>query len=265
MEPATLSFSWTDAAAYQAFMGRWSERLAPHLLRVSGLAPGSRVLDVACGTGVLSLALAEAGAQVTGIDASADYLAGARAHPGITYEPGDVRRMRFADGAFDAALCSLALDVIPEAARVVAEMRRVTRPGGVIASALHAFFGGMPAFDLVLRAGAARDAGFARFAAARAVRPHLWPGAQAALWRQAGLREVTETPVVIDCDYPGFADFWASFTNGQGSISGELMALPEPVRAAIEQDVRDGFLAGLPDGPRCFPMVFRIVRGLVPG
>lgn len=47
----------------------------------------------------------------------------------------------------DAAVSTLALDVIPETERVVAEMKRVTRPGGVVASGVHQFFGGRPAFD----------------------------------------------------------------------------------------------------------------------
>ena len=70
-----------------------------------------------------------------------------RSHPNITYQHGDIRQKRFDDGAFDAAVYTLALDVIPETERVVAEMKRVTRPGGVVASGVHQFFGGMPAFN----------------------------------------------------------------------------------------------------------------------
>jgi len=52
--------------------------------------------------------------------------------------------MRFDNGSFDAAVSTLALDVLPEIEQVVAEMKRVTRPGGVVASGVHQFFGGMP-------------------------------------------------------------------------------------------------------------------------
>src|SRR3982751_1103568 len=103
-------------------MGRWSEHLAgPFFTRVD-VAPGSRVLDVACGTGVLTKALAEAGAHVIGMDMSEGYLEGAgrhRAHPNIAYEAGDIRQMRFRNGSFDAAVSTLALDVIPEVKQVV--------------------------------------------------------------------------------------------------------------------------------------------------
>jgi SAM-dependent methyltransferase len=157
MEAAELRYNWADPDVYETFIGRWSEHLASPFLTRANIAPGSRVLDVACGTGVLSKALAEAGAHVIGVDASEGYLEGARrrrSHPNIAYEHGDVRHMRFDTNFFDAAVSTLALDVIPEIEQVVAEMMRVTRPGGVVASAVTQFLGGMPAFDLVINTGA---------------------------------------------------------------------------------------------------------------
>ena len=158
-----------------------------------------------------------------GIDASEGYLEGARrnrSHTNIAYEHGDIRRMRFDSGAFDAAVSTLALDVLPEIEQVVAEMKRVTRPGGVVASGVHQFFGGMPAFDLVSHTAAVLDAGFSELRSMRAGRKLFWPNGQAALWRKMGLTDVTEVPVVVDCEYPSFADYWATFTGGQGSMSG---------------------------------------------
>ncbi|HET7879554.1 MAG TPA: methyltransferase domain-containing protein [Acetobacteraceae bacterium] len=267
MAVAAAGYTWTDPDAYQAFMGRWSELLAPRFLVLTGVSSRDRVLDVACGTGVLAKALAEAGAHVIGVDASEGYLEGARrnrSHPSISYEVGDIHQMRFADKSFDAAVSTLALDVVPEIEQVVAEMKRVTRPGGVVASAVHQFMGGMPAFDLVLHTAAVLDAGMRELRSTRAGREHFWPNGQAALWRKVGLTNVTETPVTIDCEYPSFADYWATFTGGQGLISARLLALQPDVRSAIEQNVRAGYLAGLPDGPRSFPMMFRAVRGEVP-
>lgn len=267
MDAAQPRYKWTDPDAYEAFMGRWSEHLAsPFLARVD-VTPGDRVLDVACGTGVLTKALAEAGAQVIGIDASEGYLEGARrqrSHPNIEYEHGDIRHMRFDNGEFDAAVSTLALDVLPEIEQVVAEMKRVTRPGGVVASAVHQFFGGMPAFDLVIHTGAVLDSDFTRLRSMRAGRQLFWPNGQAGLWRKMGLVEVTEISVVVDCEYPSFADYWATFTSGPGSVTGPLMALSDELRGSIEQHVRAGYLVGLADGPRSFPMMFRVVRGAVP-
>ena len=85
--------------------------------------------------------------------------------------------------------------------------------------------GGMPAFDLVLHTAAVLDAGMQELRSTRAGRQHFWPNGQAALWRKVGLTNVTETPIVIDCEYRSFADYWATFTGGQGLISARLLAL----------------------------------------
>jgi SAM-dependent methyltransferase len=259
--------AWTDSVAYETFMGRWSALLAPRFLAVASIAHGSRVLDVGCGTGVLSMALADSGTWVVGIDASEPYLEAARRHrfhANITYELGDICHMRFEDGSFDAVVSTLVLDLLPDAEPAVAEMRRATRPGGVVACALHDFWG-VPYASLVWDTGAVLDPGMAALRDFMKGRPLSTANGQAALWRRAGLTEVTEVPVVVDCNYTSFADYWATFAGGQGRVAGRLMALPHDVRGEIERHVRAGYLAGMPDGPRCFPMLFRAVRGIVPG
>lgn len=226
-----------------------------------------RALDVGCGTGVLTRALAEAGAIPTGIDASEPYLSGARqlrSHPNITYELGDIRQMHFADGAFDASVSTLVLDVLPEVEEVVCEMRRVVRRGGVVASGVHDYWGFSP-FSLVWDTGAALDDGFSGLRDLVKAHPLVTANGQAALWRKMGLNEVTEIPLVVDCQYPTFADYWATFISGQGRVSTRLKQLSDGLRGEIERHVRAGYLAGSPDGPRTIPMVIRAVRGVVPG
>ena len=89
-------FLATDPEVYEHFMGRWSARLADPFLEFAGIEPGSTVLDVGCGTGTMTLALAKRGAKTVGLDASESYLDGARrfAHPDIDTAR---RRMRPAD------------------------------------------------------------------------------------------------------------------------------------------------------------------------
>jgi SAM-dependent methyltransferase len=266
MATGELRYNWADPEAYETFMGRWSELLAIQFTGLVDVAPGGRVLDVACGTGVLAKALAEAGAHVTGVDASEEYLEGARlrrSHPNVRFEHGDIRHLRFDDHVFDAVVSTLALDVIPEVEKVVAEMQRVTRPGGVVASAVHQFFGGMPAWDLLIHSGAVLEPDFDSVRSMRAGRQLFWPGGQADLWRKLGFIDVMERPIVVDCEYSSFADYWATFTNGPGPLTRSLMELSHTSRSSIEQHVRSGYLVGLPDGPRSFPMMFRMVSGVV--
>jgi ubiquinone/menaquinone biosynthesis C-methylase UbiE len=136
------TFAATDPAAYETFMGRWSLRLAGPFLAFAGVGPGQRVLDVGCGTGVTTAAAADLGAKAVGLDPSEPYLDHARrcrSRPGVSFERGDARAMAYADASFDAAVSTLVLDVVPDAAPIAREMRRITRPGGVVASAVHDF------------------------------------------------------------------------------------------------------------------------------
>jgi ubiquinone/menaquinone biosynthesis C-methylase UbiE len=113
MAVSTSLFLATDAQAYEHFMARWSRRLAGPFLDFAGLKTDDRVLDVGCGTGVITAALAERGCTVVGLDPSAPYLEGARrdrSHENIVYELGDARRMPYADASFDACVSALAID-----------------------------------------------------------------------------------------------------------------------------------------------------------
>ncbi len=80
---ATSSSFSGDAEAYEGIMGRWSRRLAGPFIDFAGLAQGETILDVGCGTGSLTLAVAERAkvARVTGIDLSEAYIAFARGRP----------------------------------------------------------------------------------------------------------------------------------------------------------------------------------------
>jgi SAM-dependent methyltransferase len=263
------SFAATDAAAYETFMGRWSERLAGPFLAASGIGAAGRVLDVGCGTGVLAAAVAHAGAQeVVGIDASAPYLDHARRHrarPNVRYELGDARRLAFEDASFDAALSSLVLDVLPEAGQVAAEMRRVTRPGGVVASVAYDFWGGLGAFATVWDTAAVLDSGVRAIRDELKSHPLARAGGQAALWREVGLVDVGETPIVIAFDYASFEDYWSTFMSGQGRIGARIKAMDETLRAEISDHVRAAYLGGMGDGPRSFVAVARAVRGVSRG
>jgi ubiquinone/menaquinone biosynthesis C-methylase UbiE len=102
---------------------------------------GQRVLDVGCGTGNISLALAHRGAQVVGLDASVPMLARARDKAGwqdlsISWVTGAAGQLPFGDGSFDGVVCILALDFIPDRSGALHEMVRVLRPGGFLTVAV---------------------------------------------------------------------------------------------------------------------------------
>jgi demethylmenaquinone methyltransferase/2-methoxy-6-polyprenyl-1,4-benzoquinol methylase len=106
---------------------RWRQR-AVDLARVG---PGSAALDVATGTGDLAIELARRGAEVTGTDFAPAMLELARQKaPGLTFEEGDALELRYPDAAFDAVTVGFGARNFSDLDRGLAEMARVTKPGG---------------------------------------------------------------------------------------------------------------------------------------
>lgn len=94
------------------------------------LAPGEQVLDLAAGTAVSSAPLAAAGARVTACDFSLGMLSVARPAAGVSRVAGDGMCLPFGDASFDAVTVSFGLRNMVDPTRALAELRRVTRPGG---------------------------------------------------------------------------------------------------------------------------------------
>lgn len=104
------------------------------------LPAGAQVLDVACGTGNVSLPLARRGARVTGVDIAPNLLEQARARAEaeglpIRFEEGDAEQLPFPDGTFDAVVTMFGAMFAPQPEQVVAECARVLKPGGLLAMA----------------------------------------------------------------------------------------------------------------------------------
>lgn len=259
----------SDGAAYERFLGRWSKRLARPFADFARPPEDGRALDVGCGTGSLALALAERGGsgRVAGIDIALPYIAFARTRPAagaIDFAIGDASSLPCADRSFAAALAQLSLNFVPDAARAVREMRRVVRPGGVVAAAVWDFRGGLvfqrlfwdTAAGLDPAAGAARDKLFSS--------PLALPEGLPLLWRETGLTTVEHGSITIRMDFADFADYWEPLLGGQGPVGSYVAGLSSERRSLIEERVRGAFLSGAPDGPRSLTATAWAVRGAVP-
>lgn len=122
------------AGGYAAFWPTVTAHAAPALLDAAEVAPGTVVLDVATGPGVVAGRAADRGAVVTGVDLSASMLESARrAWPDVDFRRADAYALPFEDGAFEAVVINFGILHIGEPERVVVEARRVLVPGGRMA------------------------------------------------------------------------------------------------------------------------------------
>ena len=128
---------WANASLAQSYalvFARAANMVVPFLVEASGAGPSSKVLDLCCGHGNVTSGLFEAGAEVTGLDFSPAMLDMARtAVPGADFVEGDAMALSFADASFDAVTIGFGMPHVPEPPRVLAEARRVLRPGGRLA------------------------------------------------------------------------------------------------------------------------------------
>jgi len=135
---ARLKTTWMTGN-YDLF-SRFMEKDAEQFFLRLGVKPGTRLLDVGCGAGQLALIAARAGAKVTGCDIATNWIEKARARAAaerlnIVFEEGDAEALPYAEGQFDAVVSLVGAMFAPRPDVVATELRRVCRPGGLIALA----------------------------------------------------------------------------------------------------------------------------------
>ena len=256
--------------AYEIWMGRWSARLAPAFVGFAGLPMAGTFLDVGCGTGTLATALVKqrVDAGVVGVEPAAAYVDYCRRQHGdarLEFRYGDALALPFEDDRFDGALAHLILQELPDAAKAVREMSRVTRPGGCVAASQWDFRDGMPMlsmfWDAVIEA---IDTDAARAAADRCMPSGYSDKARLGrLWEDAGLVDVGARGFEIAMEFEGFDDYWSAFLTGVSPTSSYPASLAEDQRQALMLCLRRK-LSPEPDGAVKLPAKAWAVRGTVP-
>ncbi len=242
MPEPTIRFD--DGAAYERMMGVWS-RFAGEIF-LDWLAPpnGLRWIDVGCGTGAFTELLVErcAPAEVQGVDPSEGQLAFARTRPAARlakFRAGDAMALPFADRTFDAAVMALVLVFVPEPAKGIAEMARVVRPGGIIATYMWDMLGGGFPLDPIL--DEMRSMGLAPPRPPRMEASRM--DAMRELWTGPGLEAVETREIIVQRTFVDFDDFWT--TNGKSPsiaaviaemAAAEVETLKAKVRARMPAD-----------------------------
>jgi SAM-dependent methyltransferase len=254
------------ADAYDRHIGRYGASLAAALIETAGIERGQRVLDVGCGPGALTRALAAraGGASVAAVDPSPPFAEACRARvPEADVRVAAAEALPFADGSFDAVLSQLVVNFMSDAPAAVREMRRVARPGAVLAACVWDYADGMTLlrrfWDAALQVdpeGApAHDEGrVMRFCSA----PEL-----EALWGDAGLDGVRCGALEASASYEDYDALWEPLERGVAPSGAYAVALDPPRRAALREELRRRL--GDPRGP--FTLTARAwwVVGRAPG
>lgn len=243
---------FADSDPYERFMGRWSRLLAAQFAQFVTIGRQDSVLDVGCGIGSLSFAIADAfpSARVTGVDPSPAFVSRAQSRVSndrIQFMLGDAQALQFADATFDKTLSQLVLNFVPEREKALDEMIRVTRPGGVVAAAVWDYGDGMRMLRVFWDEAVALDPPLAVHD--ERDMPLCTRGELAALWHARGLQRVEDQAIVIDLSFSNFDDYWRPFLGGQGPAGAYVGSLSEPRRAALEARLRDRLFSSRKDGP----------------
>lgn len=257
---------FSNPAAYERMMGRWSARLAPLFVDFAQVREGSRVLDVGCGTGSLVHAVAQITrrSEIVGIDPAQPFIDHCRSRfvdPRIAFDCGSALELPYPDDAFDQSLSLLVFMFLPQPEAAASEMRRVTRPGGTVAACTW----NVERLELssILWDEAMKLDPNAELHAERP-RRCTRKGELDALWHAAGLEDVEETALEIRTEFSSFDDWWLPFVGGAGPAGAYVVGLSPERREALRAALHAKLLAGGADHPFALRAQAWAVRGTVP-
>jgi SAM-dependent methyltransferase len=255
---------FTDGEAYERLMGRWSRLAGVAFLDWLDVPEASRWLDVGCGNGAFTEELVAccAPGAVVGIDPSEDQISYARkraASKTAEFQVGDAQALPFDNGSFDAAVMALVISFIPDAAKAVAEMARVVRAGGLVATYMWDVPGGGSPVTPLYTAMEGLDV-------ERPVRPN--PAASRLdvmqkLWQGAGLEAIETSVIRVPTTYSDFEDFWDSNAVPLGPQGKAIARMPPGVREQLRARLRKQLPTGT-DGRIVYEAFANAVKGRVP-
>ncbi|MGN6800109.1 MAG: class I SAM-dependent methyltransferase [Gaiellaceae bacterium] len=228
-------------SAYDAFMGRYSRRLAPVFADFVALAAGSSVADIGAGTGALTRELAARGFRVAAADPSTQFVDAIRAHlPDADAQVAPAEELPWVDEMFDASLAQLVVPFMSDAPAGVHEMRRIVKTGGTIAVCMWDR-DGMEMLAAVARTQHAlgRDPKMAdaRYRTREEIESLFGDG----------YAEVHTELLETDASYTGFDEFWTALCGGAGPAGAWLASLEGDARETARSEVHRQL--GEPDGP----------------
>lgn len=250
-----------SGAEYDAFMGRYSRSLAPRFADWAGLIRGQSAVDVGCGPGALTGVLVNRlGVEaVRACDPSPPFVEECRRrHPGVDVRQGRAEELPFDSATSDGAMAQLVLHFVSDAEAAAREMRRVVRPGGVVAACSWDFAEGMEMLRHFWNAALALDP----LAPDEAGLRFGGEGEIGSLFTEAGFTDIAEATLEVTSSYASFDELWSGFLAGIGPAGSYAVRQPPEGREAL----REGLFreVGSPRGGFELRAVARAGRALAP-
>jgi SAM-dependent methyltransferase len=266
MPTTRVSDAWERGDPYERYVGRWSRRVAPLFLSWLDIPAGRRWLDVGCGTGALSASILDACApsSVTGVEPSEGFLVSAAQtlEDRVRLHRGSATDIPLESGGIDVTVSGLVLNFVPDQRAAVAEMRRVTVPGGSVAAYVWDYADKMEMMRAFWDAAVELDPDASRLDEGKRF-PLCRPDALVDLFAGAGLQEVEVRAIDVPTPFASFDDYWSPFLGGQGPAPAYAMTLDEPGRTTLRERIKRR-LRLEPDGSIALVARAWAVRGDVP-
>jgi SAM-dependent methyltransferase len=243
-------------------MGRWSRVAGARFMEFLQPDHGATWLDVGCGNGAFSALLFEqVGAfQVYGIDPSEGLLETANTRLrdyNAVLTNGDAQSLPFEDNQFDASVMALVINFIPDPAKAVAEMVRVTKPGGSVSSYIWDIKGGGFTMEPIRAALRSFGVDAPVTGPEKATRAYMED-----LWRTLGLRDIESTRIDVPLIYENFDDFWNSNTGIPNSVANAVKTLADSDVIKLKKRLEES-LASPDSGAISYLAAVNAVKGRV--
>ncbi|MGE5681193.1 MAG: class I SAM-dependent methyltransferase [Bacillota bacterium] len=234
--------SWSSGNAYEIFMGRWSTLAAEKFLKWLDIPPACSWLDVGCGTGTLTKLILKSyyPSKVISIDSSDDFIKHAKNQilsPLVDFKVMQAQALDLNSGSIDVVVSGLVLNFVPEPLTAVSEMKRVTKPNGVVGIFLWDYSEGMQMLRYFWDAAAeltpeahSLDEG-ERFILCK-------KGNLESLAADAGLKQVETMPIEVETVFRNFDDYWQPFLGNVGPAPAFVMSLNKENRQLLENKLR---------------------------